>query len=395
MTGPEKKKTPRSVTALRGLSRSAAQSLWRTHQEIRGPSAFLGKNFLPWLWNYLKVVGTPRSAFPAYQAPTSARPGVFSIPDSCVIALASDWGTGTESAYRVSDAIRVAQPDITIHLGDVYYSGTADEYRKYFLGEEDWPRGRLRRAGPASALATYALNANHEMYSGGAGYFGAALPALGQETSYFCLENAHWRILALDTGYYAKSVPFLELIVNFIRLHGANRRWLEDVVFADATDRRPVLLLSHHQWFSAFDSEYKRVGDQLRPYLDRVLLWFWGHEHRFAGYAPFGFDGATVRARCIGHGGMPIELGKTPQRSDRPLVFTDERQAGVLEGEAIGYCGFAVLRLDGPALVVEYFDEMRKKLLEERWSAGAGGVNGAVALGGELKGFRPLNELVS
>jgi len=129
--------------------------------------------------------------------------------------------------------------------------------------------------------------------------------------------------------------------------------------------------------------------------LDRVLLWFWGHEHRFAGYAPFGFDGAKVRARCIGHGGMPIELGTAPKRSDRPLVFTDEREATVLDREAIGYCGFAVLRLVGPALVVEYFDELRKKLLEERWSVGAGGVQGAVALGGELQSFRPLSDLVS
>ncbi|MGH9259910.1 MAG: metallophosphoesterase family protein [Acidimicrobiales bacterium] len=374
------------MKALRGVSRSAAQSLWRTHQEIRGPSAFLGKNFLPWLWNYLKVVGTPRWKFPGYRAAAADHPGCFTIPDSCVIGLASDWGTGTESAYRVSDAIATLRPDITIHLGDVYYSGTLEEYRTYFLGEGDWPRGRLR---------THALNANHEMYSGGEGYFGAALPALGQETSYFCLENAHWRIVALDTGYYAKSVPFLELVVNFIRLHRDTRRWLADVVFADARDRRPVILLSHHQWFSAFDSEYKRIGAELAPYLDRVLLWFWGHEHRLAGYASFGFGGATVRARCIGHGGMPIEIGKAPQRSDRPLVFTDERQAGSVDGEPIGYCGYVVLRLDGPALVVQYVDEMRNTLLEERWSVDAGGVRGAVALGGQLKTVRPLSDLVS
>ena len=107
-------------------------------------------------------------------------------------------------------------------------------------------------------------------------------------------------------------------------------------MFADPGDRRPVILLSHYQWFSAFDSESRRVGSQLAPYLDRVLLWFWGHEHRFAGYAPFGFNGRLMRARCIGHGGMPIELGKLPKRSDRPLVFTDERQADMLDGEPIG-----------------------------------------------------------
>ncbi len=240
------------------------------------------------------------------------------------------------------------------------------------------------------------LNANHEMYSGGEGYFERALPELDQETSYFCLENPYWRMVAIDTGYYARSVPFLELIVNLIKLHRQNRRWLRDVAFADSSDRRPVILLSHHQWFSAFDSEYKRVGSQLEPYLDRVLLWFWGHEHRFAGYAPFGFGDATVRARCIGHGGMPIELGAERKRKDRPLIFSDTREATVIDGVPIGYCGFAVLRFDGPEMHIEYFDEEQHRLLEEHWRVGPQGATGSVSLGSELETYeRPLDALVS
>jgi len=384
MSEPRAGRAPRRpVAALRGLRRSAARSLWRTHREA---TAFLTKQILLWLWNYLKVVFTPRESYRTYRAPATARPGIFAIPDSCTIALAADWGTGTDSAYAVADAIRAHAPDVTIHLGDVYYSGTESEFRNYFTGAGEWPRG---------TRGTYTLNGNHEMYSGGAGYFRVALPTLGQETSYFCLENARWRIIGLDTGYYAKSFPFLELIVNFIKLHDAACRWLQDVVFADPTDRRPVILLSHHQWFSAFDTEYERVGTQVGPYLDRVLLWFWGHEHRFAGYAPFGLGGKRVRARCIGHGGMPIELGGKIKHSDRPLVFTDERQATIVDGEPIGYCGFAMLRLDGSELLVEYFDETSKKLLEERWRLGAAGPIGSVALGDQLKAYRPLGALVS
>ncbi len=373
------------MEALHNLRRSAAQSLWRSH---RAAGLLLTKQVFAWLWNYLKVVFTLRESFRTYPQPTAhdPRPGVFTIPDSCSLALAADWGTGTDSAYAVGDAIRALAPDVTVHLGDVYYSGTEEEFRQYFLAKDGWPRGKR---------ATYALNGNHDMYSGGTGYFRLALPDLDQKTSYLCLENAHWRIVGLDTGYYAKSFPFLELIVNFIKLHRATVRWLETVVFADRADRRPVILLTHHQWFSAFDSEYSRIGRQLSPYLDQVLLWFWGHEHRFAGYAPFGFGGKRVRARCIGHGGMPIELGGKIKHPDRPLVFSDQRETRVIDGNPIGSCGFAVLRLAGPELRVEYYDEASLKLLEEHWQPGPAGLTGSVSLGERLKQYRPLAALVT
>jgi len=340
----------------------------------------LTKHVLLWVWNYLKVVFTPRARFRAYNADPRRRPGVYALPDSCVVALAADWGTGTKSAYAVAQAIRDEHPDVTIHLGDVYYSGAEDEFRNYFLGPGRWPVGSLKGTS-GSARGAYALNGNHEMYSGGTGYFDAALKSLRQKTSYFCLESPAWRIVAVDTGYYARSVPFLELLLTgCIRLPSPNRRWLRDVVFADPADRRPVVLLSHHQWFSAFESEYRRVGKNLAPYLDRVVLWLWGHEHRFAGYAPFGRGRAPrVRARCIGHGGMPVELRHRSPRTDRNLVFSDERRARFVDGDPIGYCGFALLRLDGPDLRLTYVDEMGTNLLEEQWVARPDGASGTVA----------------
>ncbi len=346
----------RDIKQVRGTPRSAAMSLWRTYR--RKPGNFLTERIWPWLIHYLRVAFLPRKPFRTYKNDGSGRPGVFEIPESCTFGIAGDWGTGTEAAYRVADRMKEHNPDFTIHLGDVYYSGTAMEFQRYFVNA--WPKGRLR---------TFALNANHEMYSGGEGYFDIALPALNQETSYFCLENAHWRILGLDTGYYARSFPFLELLLSgCIRLHPAIQGWLKEVVFTNPTDRRPVILLTHHEWFSAFDTEYKRVGSNLAPYLDRVVVWLWAHEHRFAGYGPFSFDGAPkIRARCLGHGGMPIELGRAPKRSDRNLVFYDGRQSGLVDDDRIGYCGFAFLTLSGAELRLQYLDEMGTKLLEERW----------------------------
>ena len=50
------------------------------------------------------------------------------------------------------------------------------------------------------------------MYSGGHAYFRAIQEDFGQEASFFCLENDHWRIVALDSGYSAILLPGLELL---------------------------------------------------------------------------------------------------------------------------------------------------------------------------------------
>ncbi len=410
----------RHLADVHGAARGAAPSAWRAHRRPRatapgetGPELAAGRPdvswaelvraakprsrlklltsaVLAWAWNYVKYVLRRRYPFPTYEklAKQHGREssggrgegrGIIAMQGSTV-ALAGDWGSGTSSAYNVGKKIGMLDPDYTIHLGDVYYSGTGREFDDYFLPEGAWPAGRH---------GTFALNGNHEMYSGGRAYFSALGDGseqarlthqvdgrrVPQAVSYFCLENDDWRIVALDSGYYAKSFPFLELFdTHLIKLHRAIRAWLSEIVFADPDDRRPVILLSHHEWFSAYDSEYKRLGKQMTPYLDRVLLWFWGHEHRFAGYAPFGFDGGPkVRARCIGHGGIPFDIAY-PHRN-RQLVFADERvdceSTNQIDArQQLGYCGFAFLRFQGPTLSIAYYDESEgaPALLEERWS---------------------------
>jgi len=371
---------------------SGAGAAWSLGQSIIDPPPrrsldFIDKNIATWIANYLKVVFLPRRKFASYDE-SADKPGIFPLDSQCRVALAGDWGSGTDSAYRVIDQVRhVQKPDITIHLGDIYYSGQVEEVNEYFLGDDDWYR----------ANRSFALNANHEMYSGGIGYFEHVLPALGQQASYFALENDHWRIVAVDTGYYSKVFPFVELLLQ-TKLHDKNLAWMRDVVFADARDRRPVILLSHHQWFSAFDQGYARMGRQLEPFLQDVALWFWGHEHRFAGYAPYAPSGDNkVRTRCVGHGGMPVEI-KEPKHQEVPLVFVDERKAGDIDGEAIGFCGNALLEFNEAALVVHYYDERGEELLVEQWTSGGrdGGASGSVLkTSSELHWFRAPEELVS
>lgn len=454
---PRSTRPVRNLGDVHGVARGAASSAWRTSRQtviarehwadptraakpvsptvrfeaaalvtepratLRSRFKLLTVNILAWAWNYVKFVLRPRfRPFPTYTAPPEQAPGIIKMKRGPVtVALAGDWGSGTYSAYRVADRIsKEFTADYTIHLGDVYYSGTGREFDEYFMPEDAWPEG---------TMGTFALNGNHEMYSGGKAYFEAlrqrTRPILNeqgeqigekpgklthqvegrpdrvpQDVSYFCLENEHWRFVALDTGYYARSFPFLELFdTQLIKLHAANRKWLKQVVFADSNDRRPVILLSHHEWFSAYDSEYTRMGKQVRPYLDRVLLWFWGHEHRFSAYAPFGLDehGPQVRARCIGHAGVPFDIAY-PKRHRR-LVCSDERISSestnyVDAEQQLGFCGFALLKLDGPKLSVAYYDEREglPPLLEETWlwDARSGTATGTATGGAALAKYK-------
>ena len=378
---------PRDIAPVYHLKKSAARSLWATQSEppTRGPVQFLTKQVWPWILHYASVMLHWRHEFKSYRTGT----GIFPISNKSTVALAADWGTGTIPAYKVANQIRSLEPraDVTIHMGDVYYSGTEQEYRDWFLGDEDWPRG---------VQHTFAMNANHEMYSGGAGYFDTALDTLKQETSYFCVETDYWRILGLDSGYYSGIFPLLEKFWRSkIRLDDHILQWLKSVVFADPSDRRPVIVLTHHQPFSAFGPGYGSLGKNLAPYLDRILLWMWGHEHRFAGYGPVAAGGgAVIRGRCIGHGGMPIELAEPPKNPQQTnLVFYDDRLDGELSEivrEPVGYCGFAALHLDGPDLTIDYIDENNVLVLREAWnSAGTAPVGSIKASSNELHVVHP------
>src|SRR5262249_34674170 len=156
---------------------------------------------------------------------------------------------------------------------------------------------------------SFALNGNHEMYANGVGYFELLLPRLGlrgadnkmqgQQTSFFCLQNQYWRIVAIDTGYNSIGVPILSHVpgLNLIPAIGGDctlpdpqLQWLTEVVRA-AEDSRGLILLSDHQYFSGFQQDYRKPAQQLwKAGVQRKVLWFWGHEHRLAGYDLFGKD---------------------------------------------------------------------------------------------------------
>jgi hypothetical protein len=308
----------------------------------------------------------------------------------CTVALLGDWASSTAESIQIGAL--VGEQDYSIHLGDTYYVGNSKEIADNFSHVDGaaWPYGRQ---------GSFALLGNHEMYSSGKPFFTQLLPFMGsyaggkvrrqQQASYFCLENEYWRIIGLDTGYDSLK-GFFGLSSNTgLTIPDGQMDWLRDVVRPDS-DKRGIILLSHHQCFSAFEKdEFQAIIPQVAPLLGgRDVLWFWGHEHRLAFYgynslgALAGAGGAGCFARCIGHAGMPVEIGEfvlkgamATDKGNRNLVFYDKRVRETIDGNiALGHNGYVILEFLGEDVAIKYFDDAfvdahgaRSPIVEERW----------------------------
>ena len=348
--------------------------------------------------------------------------------ESVIVSMASDWGTGTQDAAAVGAGIAQGSPHFTIHLGDVYYVGSQTEVEKNMLGRggTSWPRG---------SRGTFALNANHEMYARGTGYFQSLLPQLGpgppgqqrgQTASYFALRNDHWILIGLDTGYHSIGTPIIEKIKSrSIHKRDSPRTrqprevisWLEEVVGLGEDTQRGIILLTHHQYYSRFEDGYEATAVQLHPLVNRTVLWFWGHEHRLAFYGAGAVKGGiTAIGRCIGHGGMPLEDINSKVRTGKSasqvkLVAYDKREREVLRYRVkktvrpgqystrtkrckVGFNGFVTLRFQGRRLKVEYWyvtrDRKKRRLLTECFEV----TNEGQLRGGGVTSGAEANELL-
>jgi len=234
------------------------------HRTTRAPAGSFESTDPGWVsvvWEKLWVrLGRGFARFRSHKKPTDF---MFPLEDNCSIALVGDWGTGIKRALAVAREIEKHTPHHAIHLGDVYYSGTEEEITERFLA--NWPKNVGR---------SWALNSNHEMYSGGHGYFKITLKKFKQPASYFCLRNNNWQLIGLDTGYVD---------------HNLNREQFEWLLHKVNNYNGKTILLSHHQLFSAYESQGENLEARLDMLLDegKIYAWFWGHEHRCIVYKPY------------------------------------------------------------------------------------------------------------
>jgi len=380
------------------LRRSEAQNHARTQQSLykakrikkpkRNPiGIFLSLDVFVWGFHYVKSRFGKKHPFLDYTH--SATGGVFEMyseqsgnKNKIRIVAAADWATYTEESCRIGELMKKESGDYTIHLGDTYYVGAPAEIQSNFIGEDaPWPKGNS---------GTLALPGNHEFYSNGDAYFKRLLKTMfvrtktgmvAQEASFFCLENDYWRIIGLDTGYYSVGRLIIEWIIRpDAHLDHALVDWLKNQVKL-ADDNRGLIIFSHHQYCSAFEDQYPKPAEVLKELIgaDREVIWIWGHEHRFAVYGKYqSKNGIRAFGRCIGHGGMPPEIGKIksgkevykepePERArESHLVFYDQRKKDIIGKTIIGHNGYIVMDMDEDKLSIEYKDE-KNWLFKEEW----------------------------
>jgi hypothetical protein len=295
---------------------------------------------------WLEHVFTGKHSFPDH-------PPVIGMDDFVQIGLAGDWGTGDwRSPANPAPSTDVArhlanlQPDITIHLGDVYYAGTSDQEQHLLV--DIWP------VGPEGC---FTLNSNHEMYSGGTPYFDVALAnpkfAAQEGSSFFALENKNWVVVALDSAYYASEAGMY--MDGSLGSDGVQVEFLR----AQVQKGKKVIVLTHHNGLTDDGSATNTLYDQVMstfPHNAGPALWYWGHVHAGVAYQNFDTQGRNVPCRCCGHGGLP--WGQAPVFSNKTnVLWYENRPAHDTDIPERVLNGFAVLYLNGPNIDEVFYDE--------------------------------------
>ncbi len=288
------------------------------------------------VWAKAKAILKGKHKFITHKSVTDFR---FKMDNETTIAIVGDWGGGNAAAQAVAKQINKLAPNHVIHLGDVYYAGTPTEVQDRFL--KYWPT-------PTTPGMSFALNSNHEMYSGGYGYFDTTLKAFKQPASYFSLANDNWRFIGLDTGYIEHQMNKEETDWLYAQFKGNNPK---------------TILLSHHQLFSAYEkADTSSLQASVQPLLDKKQIygWIWGHEHLCVVYE----EQQGVKAICLGNGCFPYNLPTGAQKV--PVKWIDNR-AQPNDPDYRGTHTFALLKIKGPQITLSFIDQDGNSGHEETW----------------------------
>ena len=257
------------------------------------------------------------------------------------IAIIGDWGTGPwDDCGTQGPAAEIMQqlqslkpaPDLLVHLGDVYYSGTGnlpDKVVSFMKGlaaamnkesgsdVQFMPNEETTRLIDAwwktpPIPTSFTLNSNHEMYSGANGLLGVLgkPPFTAQKSaSYFAINYADWVIVALDSGFFSSAFFNMEGALGDPQ-HQQQIEWVQKLNLAG----KKVIALTHHTALT--DDAQPIEGTQLCDDMHSALngrdpdYWYWGHIHNGIVYSaaasmtPARSTGTLCR--CVGHASIPF-----------------------------------------------------------------------------------------
>lgn len=258
---------------------------------------------LRWVIAYLGYIENKDNKHPFNNNYNTTTVSTTTHPTQLTLGLFGDWGTASvqEGTGKPSPSADVMtqlskqNPDILIHLGDVYYKGSADEEQANLLNQ--WK--------PAS-VANFALNSNHEMYSGGYGLFNPTLcnPIFSAQknSTFFLINYGDWIIAGLDSAYNST-----EIYMNGAITDSAQLGLLKSLQGWSAKGKK-LLVLTHH-------NPIIEPGGQTNSLWTDVTgsgalngnpdVWYWGHVHNGVVYANTAATGSTA-CRCLGHGAIPF-----------------------------------------------------------------------------------------
>jgi hypothetical protein len=291
---------------------------------------------------------------------------VIDLKPNARVAVIGDWGTGTAAAVELLQSVKRQKPDAVIHLGDVYYSGTAAECDKFFLQIVNDVFDRAN-----TGIPVYTMPGNHDMYSAGSGFYQLIKQLNGgaqqQLASFFCLRTTDgaWQFLAMDTGLHDHDPLHVVDVLTFLEKDEEDWHVERIQEFPGRT-----ILLSHHQLFSAFAHIGPRDAEgnhhPCNPFLlasynrfaaagpGRIAAWFWGHEHNLCIYQRYV---GLQCGRCIGHGAIPVFDTDKPYDVadgvlDPPQVISGTELAA---DDGVYAHGYAMIGFDGAVATVDYF----------------------------------------
>jgi hypothetical protein len=275
------------------------------------------------------------------------------------IGIVGNWGAGEESvAPEIMGQLSTLNNDYLLHLGDVYYAGTDSTWTELpFAGEVKnnflnfWPATQPERS--------FAINSNHEMYSGGYGYFAETLANSRfqhqNQTSYFMLTFGEWIILGLDSAYHAgESHFFMDGAL------GDNQcQWLKSLAEQKTFADKKLLVLTHHTGYQFTGKKLTALWAELKTAIGREPdVWYWAHIHNGIAYSDLAVGGATTKARCVGHSSIPFGEATDLLHNDKLLKTVDYFAHTFSGSDNRVLNGFATLELSADGGLVEKFYDL-------------------------------------